>query len=145
VEAIGTYSNRGRLCKKFADLRKRIKESARRPSRTRRDGPPPRSKRFLTADELADIRASYEVGATTNHIANRYGISKTRVANLLREQDVTIRRQGLTEEQATEAATLYAVGRSLAWLAGRYEVSPMTISKALRRHGVTLRPRPGWP
>jgi transcriptional regulator of aromatic amino acid metabolism len=104
----------------------------------------PRSKRFLTTDDLTDIVHRYEAGETTQQIGNRYGISKTRMATVLREQGITIRRQGLTDEQVTEAATLYADGRSLAWLGARYNVSHTTIAAAFGRQGIQLRARPGW-
>jgi hypothetical protein len=48
----------------------------------------------------------YEAGETTQQIGARYGISKTRVATVLREQGITIRRQGLNNEQVSEAAML---------------------------------------
>ena len=86
----------------------------------------------------------YEAGDTTQQIGHRHGISKTRVATVLRKQGITIRRQGLTDEQLTHAATLYATGQSLAWLATRYDVSHTTVAAALRRQGTQLRPRPGW-
>jgi hypothetical protein len=144
VEAIGRNSNLGHLRKKFADLRKRIDESPSRPFPSHQDDRKPRSKRFLTAQDIADIVRRYVVGETTQQIGNRYGISKTRVAKVLCEQGVALRRQGLNDEQATEAAKLYAAGRSLAWLGVRYDVSPTTIATALRRRGVDLRLRPGW-
>lgn len=103
-----------------------------------------RSKRFLTAADTADIMHRYEAGQTTHQIGTHYGISKTRVATVLRMQGITIRRQGLNDEQVREAATLYATGKSLAWLGARYNVSHTTIATALRRQGVELRPRPGW-
>jgi hypothetical protein len=86
----------------------------------------------------------YEAGETIEPIGGRYGISKTRVAFVLREKGVTIRRQGLIDERLTEAAELYAAGRSLAWLGARYGISHTTVAAALRRQGVELRPRPGW-
>ena len=86
----------------------------------------------------------YESGDTTQEIGARFGISKTRVASILREHRVIIRRQGLTEEQAIEAATLYAAGRSLSKLGAGYGVSHTTVAAALRRQGVQLRTRPGW-
>jgi hypothetical protein len=144
VEAIGTYSNRGHLRDKFTDLRKRLRDAVPRSPLLDRGGPPPRSKRFLTAEDLTDIAASYRAGETTERIGSRYGISKTRVATVLREQGITIRRQGLTKEQVAEAARLYAASRSLAWLGTRYGVSRTTIAAALRRQGVQLRSRPGW-
>jgi transcriptional regulator of aromatic amino acid metabolism len=108
------------------------------------DNPKSRSKRFLITKDIADIRRRYEAGETTQQIGTRYGISKTRVATMLREQGVTIRRQGLTDEQVSEAAILYAAGKSLAWLGTRFDVSHTTVAVALRRRGVQLRMRPGW-
>jgi hypothetical protein len=78
-----------------------------RPRLLRNQGPPPRSKRFLTACDVAEIVQKYESGNTTQEICALRGISKTRVATVLREQGITIRRQGLTEEQANEATGLY--------------------------------------
>ena len=144
MEAIGTYSNLGHLCKKWADLRERINTSSPRPPLSHQDGPKPRSKRFLTVQDITDIVHRYEAGETTQQVGDRYGISKTRAAITLREHGITIRRQGLDDKQISEAATLYAAGRSLAWLGRRYGVSHTTVAAALRRQGVPLRPRPGW-
>jgi hypothetical protein len=144
VEAIGTYSNKTSLREKWADLRKHVQDAPCRPPLLSNDRPLPRSKRFLTADDLDDIVQKYEAGETTQQIGNRYGISKTRVATILREQGVIIRRQGLTDEQITEAAMHYVAGRSLAWLGARYGVSHATVATALRRQSIQLRARPGW-
>jgi hypothetical protein len=144
VEAIGRNSNLGHLCRKWTDLRKRISETPTRSRRSRQNDPKPRLKRFLNAQDLTDIAARYESGETTQQVGTRYGISKSRVTNILREQGMTIRRQGLNDERISEAATLYAAGRSLAWLGDRYGVSHTTIAAALRRQGMQLRPRPGW-
>jgi hypothetical protein len=143
VEAIGKNSNLGHLCKKWTDLRKRINESPARPPLSRQDGPKPRSKRFLTAQDITDIVRRYEAGETTQQIGNRYGIFKTRVATVLREQGIVIRRQGLDDAQVSEAATLYTAGKSLAWLGARYGVSHTTVAAALRRNRIGLRTRPG--
>jgi hypothetical protein len=118
-----TYSNRGDLCEEYADLRKSINESRARPPLPPQNDPKPRSKRFLTTADIDEIGRRYEAGETTQQIGNRYGIYKTRVATVLREQGVIIRRQGLNDEQVSEATTLYPAGRSLAWLGARYNVS----------------------
>jgi transcriptional regulator of aromatic amino acid metabolism len=144
VEAIGRNSNLSHLSKNWAELRKLINESPARSSISRRKDPKTRLKRFLNAQDVTDIATRYEAGETTQQVGNRYGISKTRVTNILREQGITIRRQGLTDEHISEAATLYAAGRSLAWLGARYGVSHTTVAAALRRQGVELRPRPRW-
>ena len=141
--AIGRNSNIADLSRKWYELRERIAASSPRSPLSGRNGPKPRTKRFLTTSDVADIIQRYE-RETTQQIGTRYGISKTRVATILREHGVTLRRQGLTDEQVREAIKLYAAGRSLAWLATRYDVSPMTVSTALRRQRVELRTRPGW-
>lgn len=128
MEAIGTYSNLGYTLEKWSDLRKRIGESLPRPPLLYQDKPKTRSKRFLTPQDIADIVARYEAGDTTQQIGTLYGISKTRVATVLRDQGITIRRQGLTNEQVREAAKLYVSGKSLGWLAARFGVSHTTIA-----------------
>jgi hypothetical protein len=144
VEAIGRNSNLGHLCKKWTELRKSITVSPTRPPLSTDGAPKPRSRRYLSAEDIADIVARYKAGETTRQIGTRYGISKTRVATLLREQGITIRRQGLNEEQISEAVGLYAAGRSLAWLGARYGVSHTTIAAVLRQRDIQLRPRPRW-
>jgi transcriptional regulator of aromatic amino acid metabolism len=108
------------------------------------DKPKSRTKRFLSPDDLADITTRYEAGETTQQVGNRYGISKTRVATILREQGITIRRQGLTDEQVREAAEFYAAGKSHAWLGARFGVSHTTVRAAFQQKGIQIRPRPGW-
>ena len=115
VEAIGRNSNLGHLCKTWADLRERISNSPPRPASS---GTPPRSKRLLGATHVDDIVQKYDSGETTQQIGAYFGISKSRVATVLREQGVTIRRQGLTIDQASEAEKLYADGKSLCRLPG---------------------------
>jgi CENP-B N-terminal DNA-binding domain len=144
VELIGVYSNKPHLLEKYADLRKSVNESPARPPLLSQDVRKPRSKRFLTPQDVVDIVQRYGVGETTRQIGHHYGISKTRIATILRKQGITIRSQGLTDEQVSEAATLYAAGRSLAWLGARYGVFHTSIATAFRRQGIQLRPRPGW-
>lgn len=69
---------------------------------------------FLTTENLADVMARYKAGETTQQVGTRYGVSKTHVATIFREQGVTIGRQGMNDEEVNEAATLYAAGKSLA-------------------------------
>jgi hypothetical protein len=64
VEAIGRNSNLDHLCKKWAGLRKSIDESLPRPLMSQPNGPKPRAKRFLTADDVTDIVRRYEGGET---------------------------------------------------------------------------------
>lgn len=141
MEAIGRNSNLSHLCKKWSELRKRINEAPQRPASS---GAPPRSKRSLLPTDIDDIVRRYDDGETTQQIGTHFRISKSRVATVLHEQGITIRRQGLTSEQSAEAGMLYSDGKSLAWLGARYGVSHTTVAAALRRQGMQLRPRPGW-
>ena len=141
VELVGRNSNLSHLCKRWSELRKRINEAPQRPASS---GTPPRSKRFLLPTDIDDIVHRYHAGETTQQIGAHFRISKSRVATVLREEGITIGRQGLTSEQSAEAEMLYSDGKSLAWLGARYDVSHTTVAAALRRQGMQLRPRPGW-
>jgi hypothetical protein len=144
VELIGTYSKQRSLREKYADLLRRIQEAS--PRSPLLDGTPePRQhKRSLSPDDLTDITARYESGASTQQIASRYRISKSRVSAVLREHGIKLRRQGLTDEQAREATNLYHAGHSLAWIAKRFGgISPSTVARVLQQQDVALRPRPG--
>lgn len=132
------------MSRKWFDLRERIRSSPYRSPRVGPETPPPRSRRFLTAEDTAEIVQAYEAGQSTQCIGSRYGVSKTRVATVLRDQGVPLRRQGLTDEQVSEAAQLYEAGQSLATLGNHFNVSHATIANVLKRRGITLRPRPGW-
>lgn len=144
VEAIGRNSNLAHLSNKWHDLRRRIDESLPHQAPLYQEPSKIRSKRFLTITDTADIAARYQAGETTQQIATRHGISKTRVATILREKSIVIRRQGLTTEQITEAANLYAAGHSLAQIGSRFGISHTTVAAAFRKQGIKLRPRRGW-
>lgn len=92
--------------------------------------------------DVDDIVKKYDSGETTQRIGAHFGISKSRVATVLREQSITIRRQGLAIEQASEAGMFYADGKSLAWLGARYDVSHTTVAAA-PRHATAAAPRMG--
>jgi uncharacterized protein (DUF433 family) len=58
----------------------------------------------LVSTDIDDIVHQYDAGETTEQISAHYGISKTRVAFVLREQGVRVGRRGLTDERLTETA-----------------------------------------
>jgi hypothetical protein len=132
------------LSRKWSELREHIDASSPRPPLSAQDHRKPRSKRFLTTQDIADIKHRYEAAQTTQQIATHYGIFQNPCCHRPPRKGVTIRRQGLTDEQLTEAAKLYAEGDSLLSVGAHFGVSQTTIATALRRQGVQLRPRPGW-
>ena len=144
MEQIGAYSNQLTLRGQLTELQKCLQALPIRPTELAQ-APKRRHKRRLETAEIDQIVAEYTSGASTHEIAKTHSISKSRVAGLLRDQDVKLRRQGLTAKQVSEAIQLYPAGRSLAWLAARYGVSPTTVARTLRRHGIALRPRLGSP
>lgn len=144
MEAIRRNSKLAHRSRRWHDLHERIRSSPYRSLQSDPDTSPPRSRRFLTPDDIAEIVRVYEAGQSTQHIGSRYGMSKTRVATILREQGVPLRRPGLTDDQVSEAAQLYEAGKSLAILGVHFGVSHATIANVLKKRGIRLRPRPGW-
>lgn len=144
MEAIGRNSNLRFVKAQWRDLQERIATSPPRPHLSGQDIQKHRSKRFLSPTDITDVVRRYEAGETTQQIGTHFGISKVRVAAILREQGVTIRRQGLTVDQAREVATLYTAGASLASIGARFNVSHTAVAAELRKQGVQLRGRPGW-
>jgi len=68
----------------------------------RNQGSPPRSRRFLTACDVAEIVQEYESGNTTQEIGARYGIAKTRrprdAGHHDREAERNSRREGASNK-----------------------------------------------
>jgi transposase-like protein len=135
--------------RRLADLDLRTDASPTgQPDRTG-SGSPRAIHRRLQPQELADLAAAYEAGATTHELAARFGIHRNTVSAHLERADVTTRtRRGLSPDDVDEAARLYHEGWSGARLAKKFGVSDHTIRATLRNVGVRIRPRrggPGWP
>jgi hypothetical protein len=71
VEVIGRTSNLGYLREKWADLWKRIQNTPPRSRLLYQERSKTRSKRFLTAGDIADIKHRYEADQTTQQIGTR--------------------------------------------------------------------------
>jgi hypothetical protein len=144
VEAIGRTSNLGHLCKKWADLRKRIEESAPRPPQPPKTGRTRALKRQVGREEIDQIIAKYQSGVSTNQLMTEHHLAKRTISALLKANGVQLRRQGLTDKQAMEAADLYQAGYSLARIAHHFDdISPTTVLRVLRKRGILIRSRSG--
>lgn len=64
------------------------------------------------ADRIS-VAARYAAGETSTALAAEYGVAKSTILRLLRENRVVVRRQPLTTEQVSEAVRLYESGLSL--------------------------------
>ena len=88
---------------------------------------------------LALIEA-YEAGSTTAKLAERYGISRTAVKDLLHAHGVTVRRPaGLNARDVYKAARLYESGWLLREIAEKFDVSRDDVRRKLLAAGVVMR------
>lgn len=93
----------------------------------------------LLRESLDELTAAYGAGASTRELADRYGVGKTAIARLLREQGMKLRNQGLSPCQVTEATAHYEAGNSVAQVAAAMSLSVSSVYDALKRAGVEMR------
>jgi transposase-like protein len=92
-------------------------------------------------DDYAHIAMAYEAGESMPAIAERLGIHKATVAEILQRLGVEARdRRFFTAEQVEEVSQQYLAGSSLGQLAELYGCYPTTIMRTLERAGVKRRP-----
>ncbi|MFV2195041.1 helix-turn-helix domain-containing protein [Nocardiopsis sp. LOL_012] len=103
----------------------------------------PRTARQLKPAQVEELIAEYQAGATVYQLADRFGIERRTVSNILKRNGITPRWRHLTDEQIEEAIQLYCEGWSLAKLGKRFGVADTTIRAQLLKYGVEMRPRPG--
>ena len=72
-------------------------------------------------------------------LAERFGIHRATVRQILLRQGVPLRVRGLTEEQVEEAVKLYVEGSSVARLGQRFHANGTTVWRALLGRGVEMR------
>lgn len=70
--------------------------------------------RQLDADQMQELIAGYQDGATVYELGDRFGIERRTVSQILGRHGVPMRRRGLSPEQADDAVHLYGLGWS--WL-----------------------------
>ena len=95
--------------------------------------------RRLGHDQVSQLVAEYEAGASMHELSDRWRLHRTTVASHLRSVGIPLRRQGVPAEALDEATQLYANGWSCRMLAEHYECDNETVRQALRRAGVKLR------
>ncbi len=89
------------------------------------------------------IAAEYESGAATPSLCESYGLSKTGVLRVLRDEGVPLRRRPLTSDQVELATKMYEHGHPIAAIATRLDTSYNNVRQRLIKEGVPLRPRGG--
>jgi DNA-directed RNA polymerase specialized sigma24 family protein len=99
--------------------------------------------RRLSPEQVAQLIADYQAGASMEELAAQWQLHRTTVAAQLRRAGVELRRQGLPAERMDEAVRLYGEGWSCQRLAERYNCDDETVRQVLKRAGVSIRPPRG--
>lgn len=113
------------------------------PASTRRNRPG--RARQLGGDQLRQLIADYQSGATVYELGDRFGIERRTVSNILRRHGVPMRRRGLSPEQVDDAIHLYNLGWSVARVGQHLGVAHTTVLTTLRERGVPTRDTHGRP
>ncbi len=134
----GAYYNPTAQVSELEALLKRLPDPSvpypRRPSKA-----VPGTAKQLDADQVQELIAGYQAGATVYQLGERFSIDRKTVSLVLRRHDVPIRRRGLTSEQIDEAVRLYGQGWPLARIGRKMGVDPTTVLSRLRERGVRMR------
>jgi transposase-like protein len=98
--------------------------------------------RKLTPEEIAEVAARYQAGASIRSLGKEFGMHEQTVRAHLRRRGVTLRLQRpLTDSQEDEVARLYVEeSLTIAELVMRFNVGKTGIRNALVRKGVVRRP-----
>ncbi|WP_229686734.1 helix-turn-helix domain containing protein [Longimycelium tulufanense] len=105
----------------------------------------PRRARQLRADQVEQLIADYQAGATVYELGDRFGIERRTVSNILHRHGIPLRRRGLTPDQVDDAIHLYKLGWSLARVGDHLGVNHTTVLNKLRERGIPTRDTQGRP
>jgi len=100
-------------------------------------------RRRLSDKQVAELVELYRSGVGTPALAERFGISKPSVLELLHDHGVRMRRQPLTKTQRARAVQMYEEGLAIKPIAEALGSSFGAVHRVLKAEGVRLRPRPG--
>jgi hypothetical protein len=109
------------------------------------DPPKPRRARQLDTNQVQELIAGYQAGATVYELSATFGIERRTVSNILHRHDVQMRRRGLSLDQIDDAIHLYNLGWSLARVGQDLGADHTTVLAKLRERGVPTRDTHGRP
>ncbi|WP_017580917.1 helix-turn-helix domain-containing protein [Nocardiopsis valliformis] len=97
--------------------------------------PTPRARRktakHIRGEEAEKLVAAYRDGATIYDLAERFGVTRQTVSNILKRHGVQTRWNRLTDEQVDEAARLHEQGWPLAEIARKLGTHSTTVRNHL--------------
>lgn len=90
-------------------------------------------------DEVSQLVAHYQAGATVYELADQFDCHRTTVSDHLKSRGVKMRLTALTEEQVQEAVRLYESGHSLKSVGQQVGANAETVRSHMRKRGVCVR------
>ena len=121
-----------RVAATHREIRQRSRSGARAGFRAR-------SCRRVAEDALATAEARYAAGASLREVAADLGVSRPRLASLLRSRGVKLRRQSPSAGDVAEMKRRYVAGDSLERVGTQLGFSAGTVRAWLLAEGVTMR------
>ncbi|MCA9833496.1 MAG: hypothetical protein KC435_06100 [Thermomicrobiales bacterium] len=88
-------------------------------------------RRKLSPEMICEIVQRYESGEYTTDLSREYGISKSGLLKLLREEGVRMRKQPITPEDEQNAVNLYQGGMTINQVVEQIGYSYGTIRRVL--------------
>lgn len=144
VDLRGTYYNTKPQVEALETLLRKLPDPT-EPAPPSIERPKPRRARQLDADQVQELIAGYQAGATVYELGDRFGIERRTVSSILHRHDVPMRRRGLSPEQVDTAIHFYNLGWSLARVGGHLGVDHTTVLTKLRERGIPTRDTHGRP
>lgn len=144
VELRGTYYDTNTQVEALETLLRKLPDPT-TPAPPPVNRPKPGRARQLDADQVQELIASYQAGATVYELGARFGIERRTVSNILHRNGVPMRRRGLSSDQVDDAIHLYNLGWSLARVGKHLNVNHTTVLTKLRERGIPTRDTHGRP
>jgi IS30 family transposase len=98
-------------------------------------GPVPGTVKKLGADQVQQLVAGYQAGASVYELGEQFGIDRKTVSRILHRHEVPMRRLGLSLKQVDEAVELYEEGWTTGQIGQRLRADPRTVQRRLRERG----------
>lgn len=95
-------------------------------------------RRRLAPKVIQEIVHRYTKGETIRALSRAYGVSRSGLCQLLQEEDVTLREQGITPDDAERTVRLYESGLTIRQVVEQVGYSYGTIQRLLHQRGVVM-------
>lgn len=95
----------------------------------------------LNASNRAELLDSYDAGVPVQELADRFGVHRATVSELVRRAGLPIGQPGLPDNIRRDAARLYEEGLTLPQVAARLDISNDGARAGIIACGGTIRPR----